>query len=234
MTTANGTTKRLVLWGDTQVGKTAFLATSLSHARERFPEIDWGRSADSLAENITPHWQRLSRNLWIESTSAIKEIQLSLTTGHQLIFVDVKGGAVRQESNADARQQLKDANAVLFLVEWNGQNMPRHFLAIDTAWPEVAQLTKGLVFTKCERNFQYEDPAWEAKPGWWSASDVIHPYAHILRRFPEDAIWPVSAYGYNTRTLRPAVILGEFGQMMPYQVNPRKVAEPLRWILDRL
>ncbi len=46
-------------------------------------------------------------------------------------------------------------------------------------------------------------------------------------------VWPTSAYGHDADG-RPACLLGEFGQLIPFSIRPRNVELPFRWFFREL
>jgi hypothetical protein len=90
----------------------------------------------------------------------------------------------------------------------------------------------GLAITKCERGLDTDDPHWLAPLGWWEEHPCWLPYRGVLRFFG-NRVWPTSAYGFD-RDGRPACLLGEFGQLMPYNIQPKNVAVPFRWFFKEL
>lgn len=228
----------VMLWGDTQVGKTTLLTTALYGPRAGRLEavVDRGRSASALASTLLPHWRRLSRNLWIQPTSQdFIDIPLVTKSGNNLRLRDVRGGLSRQlESPAVLAELERDRpDAYLFLLEWDSRDLGNQMLAVTGALDLCGDRPRGLVFTKCERTLDEGDPCWRGEARWWRAQPALAPHAHVLESFGE-AVWACSAYGYHAATGQPAVLLGEFGQLMPYQIAPQGVSEPFDWLLDRL
>lgn len=222
--------KTILLWGDTQVGKTTLLACAFYHGR-RFPQIAWRESADSINMILGEHWQRLKDNRWVLATAEKRvDLLLTLNGGGWLQISDVQGGLTGRLGQIP--QQLKSADAVLFFVDWTASEMGRQMAAIETAWNFVMDLPTGLVFTRCERGFAADDPAWKADRHWWRTGRWA-AHNRVIERFG-DSVWPTSAYGYAGDTRLPAMVLGEFGELLPYRITPKRVQEPFEWIFKQL
>ena len=57
--------------------------------------------------------------------------------------------------------------------------------------------------------------------------------SRVIERFG-DAVWACSAFGFQGRLGLPAVMLGEFGQLLPFEIEPRGVHGALDWVLGAL
>ena len=130
---------------------------------------------------------------------------------------------------------LRDASVILFLLEWGAwqRDIEGQMAAIRNAWFYCDGRPIGLVFTKCERDIDRLDRAWLGEQGWWRMSKELEDYENVLNRFG-DAVWATSSFGFDSTHGRPAVILGEFGQFLPYRIKPRNVHQPFEWALRQL
>jgi hypothetical protein len=228
----------VLLWADTQVGKTAYLTTALcrSGQGQRPRHIDPGKSAASLAQTLLPNWRRLRRGLYVAPTSEeVIDLELISRGGTAVCLRDIKGQLTREIHRATVAERLDQAHAVLFLVEWGSRSLNDQMLAIESALDFCGGKPIALAFTKCELGLAEDHEAWSAlrNEGWWQREANWSEHAAVLTRFGA-SIWPTSAYGYDPRTGLPAAILGEFGQLIPYRVSPKGVLSPLEWIFDRL
>jgi len=223
----------LCYWGDTQVGKTTLLVTA-THGPARVRGVDYSASAEALAAHLRPHFDRLRTGRWVQPTSerAI-DIGLRLTSGGALRVRDVMGGITRQLSEPWVRELLVEASAFLFLVEWEAADLDRQLACIEAARNFWGDAPRALVFTKCERALSEDDPAWERRPGWWRGRRWLAGYEPLLASFG-GSVWPSSAYGYAASTGLPACVIGEFGQLIPYRIQPRGVAAPFAHVLRGL
>jgi hypothetical protein len=226
----------LLLWGETQVGKTTLLATGLLARPAELPEIDWtaGHEGDGR-EKVLGHWHRLRRNQLIEPTSRETSLTLTLRNGNRLRVRDTRGGDSREPFGVVANPAGlagETPQGVLFVTEWEGLDVARHMAAVEAALPLCRGRKVGLAFTKCEKELDPEDPGWRGGLGWWREHECWRPYATVLGQFGRQ-VWATSAYGYDPDG-RPACLLGEFGQLMPYQVDPYNVAAPFAWFFKEL
>lgn len=228
----------VMLWGDTQVGKTTMLTTALygNQVGRLGAVVDRSRSGTVLATTLLPHWRRLSRCLWLQPTSQdFIDIPLVTKSGNSLRLRDVRGGLSRQLEDPAVLAELAASapDAYIFMLEWETRDLNNQMLAVTGALDLCGERPRGLVFTKCERSLDEGDSCWRGQPGWWREHPGLLSHAHVLESFG-DAVWPCSAYGYHGRLGQPAVLLGEFGQLMPYQIQPVGVNDPFDWALDRL
>ena len=228
----------VLLWGDTQVGKTTLVTTALYARQEgRLADlVDRGRSAAALTSTLLPHWRRLSKCLWVQPTGQdFIDIPLVTKSGNALRLRDVRGGLSRQLEEPAVLGELtaRPPDAYLFLVEWGTRDLNNQMLAVSGALDVCGDRPRGLVFTKCERTFAEGDRAWRGATGWWRGEPGLAAYEPLLASFG-DAVWPCSAYGYHARLGQPALLLGEFGQLMPYEIQPVGVNDPFDWVLDQL
>jgi hypothetical protein len=231
------TEAQLLLWGETQVGKTTLLAAGLLARPGELPEIDWAAGGERDGrDKVLGHWHRLRRNLLLEPTSREAVLTLTLRNGNRLTVRDVRGGDCREPFRVigDPAEGVENAapHGVLFVTEWEGQDVAQHMAAVEAALPLCRGRKVGLAITKCEKELDADDPGWRGAEGWWREHDCWRPYAALLASFGRQ-VWATSAYGHAADG-RPACLLGEFGQVMPYQVEPRNVAAPFAWFFKEL
>lgn len=226
-------TKTIMLWGDTQVGKTALLTMALDQAKQ--DELPLDRAKSALAVNIllNTHKRRLLLNQQVLPTSEdFIDLDLISKNGSIIQIRDMKG-ELTQISKESTYNKLMASDAILFVMELNPPNLSRNILAIKSAWDICLDKPKGLAFTKCERSLAPNDPAWTGRRDWWRKVYQWGEHEPVISGFGE-AVWPTSAYGYEAKFGFPAVVLGEFGQLLPYRINSKGVIEPFRWLLSQL
>lgn len=221
-------------WGDTQRGKTSLGAAALFSSSDSLPAIDRGAAAGALVATLHTHWRRLQTGCPVQATSC-DSIDLDLPTraGSVVRLRDIRGQGTREPERDDVRRWLVEADAFLFILEWDAPDMRRQIAALEAAWNFTAGKPAALAFTKCERSMSESDPAWEAREGWWRASPRLSGCEYAIARFGE-AVWPTSTYGYDAATGLPAEVLGEFGELIPCGIVPKGVGRPFEWLFSRL
>jgi biotin carboxyl carrier protein len=233
-------TVTLLAWGSTQVGKTSLFAAGLWLAWERFATIDRVASRASVESTLMPNARFLLNNTLMPATSDdVFRIELSFKSGRKLVLTDVRGGLTNAAEAPLARETLDGASAVLFVAEWGNPELPRQIQAVreplqnllDTGRPAV------LAFTKCEAHLAADDPAWRLngpapEKGWWRGRTTLgRADEELLDRL--NAVWPTSVYGYDDNK-RPACLLDEFGELIPFNIQPKNVTEMFLWYFNRL
>ncbi|HND54421.1 MAG TPA: hypothetical protein PLV92_18545 [Pirellulaceae bacterium] len=142
--------KTLLLWGDTQSGKTTWLTTALMYtdALQRLTMIDWEKSAAGLEESgIRKRWLDLRDNRQTQSTTGAWRVDLHLRSGKLFRIQDIRGGDVRQ----DAMRWFRDTDGLLGIVEWGSERLAQQMAAVEAILPLIGTKPKGLAITKCER-----------------------------------------------------------------------------------
>jgi len=223
---------QLLLWGETQVGKTTLLATGLLAEPDRLPSINWSASSAAVQENLLARWNRLKRNRLVDATVAPASFTLELRNGNTLGIRDIRGSMSREPAKEDYFARPGMAQGVLFVTEWEGADIAAHMVAIEAALPFCQEQCTGLAITKCERGLDTDDPHWHNPLGWWREHECWQPHASLLERFGE-RVWATTAYGFDVDG-RPNCLLGEFGQILPYQIRPRNVWAPFGWFFKEL
>ena len=226
------TESTLLLWGDTQVGKSTLLTTALYADPSRLKAIDRGKSAEALAV-LFRQWQLLSTGRWVAPTSNQLDLDLATGSGSSLRLRDIPGGDTRNVHVDWVHKRLKEAQGVLFVVEWGTRDVHRQMDAIRGAWSFCSEVPTALCFTKCERALSEEDEAWERPSDWWKEYPEWDAHAELIERFGA-RVWPTSSCGYHRESGHPALILSEFGDPRPFEINPHRVADPLEWLLDEM
>jgi len=225
--------KLLLLWGDTQVGKTTLVAAALKGRQRELPMVDFVNSPD-VDTVLGYQWSRLQRNLLVMPTKHDKhlDVLLTLRDGGSLEVRDIPGALTAEVHKPEVRELVLRADAILLVAEWQARNLEGQMNAIGISWAILQERLTGLAFTKCERRLDAGDPEWRGEPGWWKSGGFRVKHEQLLEEFGE-AVWPTSAYGYDADS-RPNCLLGEFGQVIPFNVSPKNVAAPFQWFLKRL
>jgi hypothetical protein len=228
----------LLFWGDIGAGKTSLLATGLLGrvAYTRLDVVDWGLSLPSVQDGLMAQYRRLTTNLVTIPTTGIPPgVRVRLRgTDRAVLFQDMMGEHARHAERPEPRQLLEGAHAVLFVLAWSAGEWGRQFDAIAAALPAVGDRPSALAFTMCERVLEREHPAW--LPGgeqteWWADLADWNGHEETLRKF--GAVWPTSSYGFSPAG-DPACVLDEFGEMIPYNIDPMNCTRLLGWFLGRL
>jgi hypothetical protein len=228
--------KTLMLWGETQAGKTTLLTTAIMSTQSirHLTMIDRARSTDEMIRaGLTTRHRRLSEGRTIDSTSEKMEFSLTLSDDTRLQIRDIKGADTREPHLM--REWLPTANAILCVIECCGPNLGIQMAAIDALLPLVANTNVkiGLAITKCEQVLSRFDPVWKSWPAGWEKSalyPIWEPWKSQLSAFG-DAVWATSAFGYDED--RPACVLSEYGVMLPYRIQPLNVYKPLLWYFGK-
>jgi hypothetical protein len=216
--------RQLLVFGGTRSGKTALVCTGLWDNIGRLPGIN----TSGMDHKIMKNYQSLKQNRPIDGTAATVDCKV-LLTGDQGVWQirDMKGGDVHDHGKSFPL--LEEAAGVLFVVAWESVNFNSRMDVIQTHFQAVSQnssLWIGLAITKSERAIAANDTAWECESNhnWWHGRQPWSNYQELLQKFGQ-RIWVTSSFGYDIDQ-RPACILDEFGQMIPYGVQPRNVWMP--------
>lgn len=220
--------KRLLLWGDTQSGKSTLLTTAIFSPDVK-QLIDTGKSRESLyAAGILNAKRAMEEGRVVPGTADRVDVDLvPLADGDPISIRDIRGLSARDLSE---RPSLDEASGVLFVVEWAGPTFQNQMATVaqtvDLISPKTIKF--GLAITKSERILLKEDAAWTARglDRWWEKYPCWKDYSEAMRAMG-DCIWVTSAYGYHDR--RPAALLGEFGDWFPYKTQPINVGRPFAW-----
>ncbi|MCC9608093.1 hypothetical protein LOC68_01725 [Blastopirellula sp. JC732] len=238
-------TDTIVVWGNTNVGKTTLLATALYHESTKSSLNKYIDFRESMTRErgypsvFSHHWGTISKSRPTQSTSGFVDCELVLENGQGVVtLIDGYGGRMLEDNTPHVRNRIIEARGVLFIVPWT-REMEQDFddfAAISKYWHSLDHSTQrvGIVFTKCEQYLDVKDPAWNFAPGWWR--DRPLPMARELPMILESAgpaVWPTSVFGFD-EIGQPNCILDEFGQLVPLHIKPRNVSQPLEWMLEGL
>lgn len=222
---------RILLWGDTQTGKTSLVSAAFCADPSKAPrDVDMRASHAEISRHLFHNFNSMNQGRPVPATQETSvHVTLTDTAGQPLVIEDIRGGIIQTIEDEDVRQILEGADAYLVLIEWQGQNRNEQLNAIRGAWNMLAHKPRALVFTKCDRDatLRPDDPIWD-KPAeeWFQRVDWLRPYHNLLALF-DNHIFLSSAVGYHEESGEPALLLGEFGQLIPFRVRPRNVVEPL-------
>ncbi len=238
--------KLLLVWGAIGSGKTTLLVSSLMGPRageQLGALVDWPASAHEIHTAFMESWRRLVNGLPTQPTqpnTAPSAVRLRMKSGRVVCLQDVAGEWTLTPEKTESHQLFIAADAVLFVGEWASRENRRQFEAYRTALQKLGDRPHGLAFTKCETGLEDGHPDWaEARnlaasnvpSGWWRRTGVwTEDERHTLERI--GPVWPTSAYGFHNG--RPACLLDEFGELVPYAISPRNTSEVLEWFLRRL
>lgn len=225
----------LLVWGDTQVGKTALLTVAFNGSFDSelvAAGLDVARSVESIHQAYGHSWRALRENQPTAATAQVNDTEIVLANGRAILLRDIRGGDVRRDHEPAIMSRLyQGADVALFLVDPTAATLGRQFAQVSAPLRLFSQRPRGLVFTKCELLLEEYHSAWNADRDWWRAVPRLAPHEALIGQFGP-AVWPTSAFGYHDG--HPAVILGEFGELLPYQINPKGVLEPFKWMFQQL
>jgi len=224
--------KQIILLGDTEVGKTTTLGAAFSNL-DLWSTINLAES-NSAIEEISQTFFELSQRGSTEPTS-LKHIDfnLKLKNNTEVNIRDVKGGLLWNVKAANDDLQFNQVSVALFFLEWKSPKITSQINAISGVLPLLASAKKGLVFTKCEKHLSADDEAWESKEGWWQIDPSLHSNRGLLESF-HDKVWCISNIGFHGDTGFPSLLLGDFGQHIPFKINPINASKPLFWALQNV
>ena len=208
--------------------------------------IDWPASSQDVHRGLQEQYRRLFNGLpTVNTTAHPAPIRLRCRSGNSVLLQDVRGEDVRGGRERAAEQEamyplLTGADGVLFVASWEVRESRRQFEAIRFALRTLEGRPCGVAFTKCEMGLPDGHPDWDeaerlavgkAPSGWWHRSATWTPdEVHTLEQVGQ--VWPTSAYGFHKG--RPACLLDEFGEAVPYSISPRNTTEVLEWFLRKL
>lgn len=231
---------RILLWGDTQTGKTSLVASAFHAEAGRPHGIDHIRSEAEVQRVLWQNWESLRLGRHVGATAFDTppihiHVNLVDDRGERVVIEDIPGGMVRDIPKEDVQQRLASADAYLVFVEWESRHCARQFNAVLGAREILRGKPSALVFTKCDRRLSFDDPLWRRRGPWWQ--DVPWLRDPVIQQAidPFDgSVWLSSAVGYHDHSGEPAVLLGEFGDLIPWNVHPRGVVEPFEYLLTTL
>src|ERR1043166_8782323 len=221
MSEAAGT---ILLWGDTQTGKSSLVAAALFDDPERLPGIDMSRTGEEAnAVGLNEQWRALREGRTVQSTPAPVDVRIHRKTGAPIRLRDVPGGLIDHPADPVVMHEtLQPATVILFVMNFHAPDPIRELRAIDQVWAICNNAMKGLVFTKCELRLDSDHRAWQGRRKWWQEFSDLGMLSRFLERFDE-AVFPTSVYGYHPGSRAPALTLGEFGEVRPFGISPQGI-----------
>lgn len=228
----------VVLWGDTQVGKTTALATYLYHDRSRAGWID--RSAPETLTTmlqLSSIWNALRSNEFPQGTLNAKLYPVRHRDRRLFRFRDMRGGnagePAKSKEDVDA---LMGADALIVFVQWPERDTVSQLLAVEHLLNFAPDCPRALAVTKVESYLTPERLTQFSMSPVRVASEMglNRDFVQILERFSSYEIAPVSVYGYSEQDDYPAHYQDEFGRYVPWQIRPVNIALPFQCALGTL
>lgn len=229
------TAATILMWGDMATGKSSLIAAALFDEPDRLPDIDLMRTGrEANAVRLNEHWSDLRRGRLRAGTIVdYVDIRIFRHSGPPIRLRDVRGGLIDHAGDPKiVSDMLQPATVILFVMDFRATDPIRQLRAIDDVWFLCKDVAKGLVFTKCELNLDYDHPAWKGRPNWWHEFQELRELSRYIERFG-DAVFPTSVYGYHRGSKAPALTLGEFGEVRPLGISPRGVLAPFAWAMEQ-
>jgi hypothetical protein len=224
----------ILMWGDSATGKSSLIAAALFDDPHQLEGIDLARTGEeAAAARLNEHWRDLREGRLRAGTVQERvDIRLHRTHGAPILLRDVRGDLIDQSADVNiVRGILQPANVVLFVMDFQAADPTRQLRAIDV-WTICDKAAKGLIFTKCELNLDYDHRAWKGGSNWWREFPELRMRSRFIERFG-DAVFPTSVFGYHHGSKFPALTLGEFGEVRPFGISPRGVIAPFAWAIER-
>jgi hypothetical protein len=141
----------IILWGDTQAGKTTALTAYLCQDPRKPDWLD--RKAEETSQTLqalsAKYWRRLKLNQLPAGTLNAEFFPLKHKDGRLIRFRDMRGGDAVDLERVEDRQALQQAAALLIFVEWPNQRIAPNYLAFENALRFTA-CPFALVITKIE------------------------------------------------------------------------------------
>lgn len=226
----------VILWGQSQVGKTSALAAYLWNAMP-----DWVDRSDPATqvtiESLGRIYRTLQRNRLPDGTVAAHWYPLRhAQRGNELRFRDMVGKNAG-EPDAEDTQAIRSSSAVISFVSWPGQSDVERWVAAKTPLSLVVKGTPCvLVVTKVETHltrselsaFMLNDPVDEAR-----RRQLPEKFVELLGSFPRQAVFFISAFGYHDDGM-PAQYLDEFGRVVPSGISPVNVQMPFDYVVEEV
>lgn len=236
-------TKKLQIWGDTGSGKSTLLTGALFHQPEDkiWKYLNRNKSQSEIYQ-LYKNWQRLTHYQLMTTTSSDRiEVNLHFDTPHKsqaetVQVIDIRGSLVHNLSGERVQEWVQAADGILFTVPWEQGPMAddfirRHMELVKVVAGFAAGSDKllGLAITKCEQVLTYTQMEKALKkPNWFEDYPVWRENKNTLKLLPENSVWATSAFGFNEsrNETQPACLIGEFGGIMPYNIQPMNLMTP--------
>lgn len=223
-------THDIVLWGSTQVGKTTALVAYLAmHATWVAEDEESRRELFRLRHE----WNLLKQNQLVTGTAAPVWNPLRHRDGSLVRFRDIRGE--HSVDSADEAAELRRAAGVLLFLEWPSHRSVVNDIAVHNALAQIApHVPRALVITKCESGMTTAEFAECVVHPRGSAAIRRTPAAlqRLLNDTPALEVFPITVYGWKDDL--PAQYYNEFGQFVPWAIEPAMVERPFGYMLERV
>lgn len=230
----------IVLWADTQAGKTSALAAYFYHdPLKRTPNwVDWDapETKETMLFLMTSYWSKLRLNVPIPANQVPQTLPARHRDGRLIRFRDIRGEDAVNLQSLEENNALDKAAAALFCIEWPNRRAATNFLAYEFARQRIRARTPfALMITKVECYLTLEQVACFTHSPLEVAKQLgmEEGFLNVLEMTPLHCIFPVSVYGYSTTGL-PAHYYDEFGRLMPKNIRPYGVAAPFDYLIKQI
>jgi hypothetical protein len=230
------TTLDIILWGESQVGKTTSLAAYLCDEKSSWIDHAAPETQSSVAE-LSPVWRTLRQNRLPSGTTLPRPYSVRLRDRRLLSFRDMKGGDAGNLAAEDLAA-LQRAAGLILLTTWPGERDVTNAIAVEQALRFVRdrQLPLALMVTKVEGYLKIEqlglfllnNPLEEAR----KLGALPESFLRLLALVPPQSIFFTSVYGYANGY--PAQYRDEFGRLVPSSIQPKNVAAPFDHVIGGL
>jgi hypothetical protein len=226
----------VILWGQSQVGKTSALAAYFWNAMPEWVDRTDPATQDTI-EKLGRIYRTLQRNRLPDGTVSVQSYPLRhALRGVELRFRDMRGED-SGEPSAEQVQAIRSAAAVIVFVSWPGESDVQRWIAARTPLLHLVHGTPCvLVVTKVETHLtrselsacMLDDPVDEAR-----RRQLPEQFVQLLGSFPRQAIFFISAFGYLDDGM-PAQYLDEFGRVVPSGISPVNVQMPFDYVVKEV
>jgi hypothetical protein len=240
MDNRNDQNQDVVLWADSQAGKTSALAAYFLHdPQKRTPDwVDWDapETRETLHFLMTKYWKDLKLNQRTRSTVSYEVLLVKHRDGRVIHFRDMRGANAVDLQSPEDNKALDNAAAVLLCVEWPDQRAATNFLAyeiarsrIKTNTPYALMITKVECYLTLEQVLRFTHSPLEMA----RQLGMEEGFLGVLEMTPSNRTFPVSVYGYSSNGL-PAHYYDEFGRLVPKNIRPYGVAAPFDFLIRQI
>jgi hypothetical protein len=224
----------VILWGESQVGKTSALAAYLCHNVPRWVDLKDAASQLTIA-TLERIYTTLERNRLPDGTVTAKSYSVRhAVRGVEIRFRDMRGKDAG-EPTEEERRVIDASAAVVVFVSWPGQSDVQRLSAAQTPLRLRDDKPRALAVTKVETHLtRTELAAFMANPLEEARKRGLPGnFINLLNEFPQQAIFFISAFGYDEKGL-PAQYLDEFGRVVPSAISPVNVQMPFEYVVEEV
>lgn len=221
--------RSVLLWGASGAGKSSLLAASLGAGERPGP---LGVDPERTPTWVTGDAARLASGRPVLPTRVpVQEAELAGPAGTRVIVRDPGDGLGDGAPGEEALEVLNAADRAILVFEAHGRDLEARAEALHMAARVLVPRPAVILVTKLDQLLGWDDPAWGGGPGWWRDLGELAPWVEGM--LPHDyPVLPASAFGYDPASRRPAVLLGEYGEALPYRVAPRGIQAALAELLE--